>query len=587
MGQEYRVLLAFVLSMLLVTSWQSYKASHYEQPKDAAVISGEQTHNSASVAYDDELEAILSVDAAVNDGIASGVRANFENDNVIGSFNLIGARIDNVRLKKFFIDLYENKDRNVDFLHPSNTKVPYFMEIGWLSSDPSLILPTYQSKWSIDQAIPSNKNNINVVWVSPQGNEFKIHLALSDDYMFEISQEVVNKTSSPIVVKPYQLINRKWDNDGSNFLVHEGAIGVVDEKLLEISFKDIAKHKNTSQRAYWAGFADKYWLSTIIPNEKAAVEFKQFQSGKLQASFLYPQTVVNSNASYETKFLFYSGAKDVDILEKYMSIYNIPLFDKTIDFGLFYIITKPILKFLHYSYQYFGNFGIAIIVLTLLVKLILTPLSYKSLVSMNRLKDLQPKIDEIKKACADDSKQFQTRLLGLYKAEKINPLSSIFPILLQAPVFFALYKVLCISIEMRHAPLLWWIHDLSAPDPTTVFNLFGLIPWIPPQMLMIGAFPIFMALTMHWQQLMNPPAVDSEQAYVMKFMPLIFLFMFSGFPVGLVLYWSLSNLLSMLQQYIIKRYEQEIAIYLKWCKSLFKRNKKQDIDYNNKVKEYT
>ena len=344
----------------------------------------------------------------------------------------------------------------------------------------------------------------------------------------------------------------------SNAILHEGAISVVNGKLEEVTFDDIISDKKVvyENNSSWIGFSDKYWLTALIPSFQNKARFSEFDSvsgNRFQVDQMSAPINIKKSEFAEATTLFFAGAKELEVLDNYQDDFGIALFDRSVDFGILYFVTKPIFILLNYFHKFSGNFGIAILLLTVVIKIGLFPLAYKGFKGMNKLKDLQPMMAELKEKYSGDAIAFQQATLALYKREKVNPMAGCLPIILQMPIFFALYKVLYVTIEMRHAPFLGWIKDLSVPDPTSIFNLFGLLPWSVPSFLMIGVLPILMALTMFVQQRLNPEPTDPMQAKIMKMLPLIFLFMFSSFPSGLILYWAWSNTLSILQQLFIKQ----------------------------------
>jgi YidC/Oxa1 family membrane protein insertase len=343
-------------------------------------------------------------------------------------------------------------------------------------------------------------------------------------------------------------------------ILHQGMIGAIKGELQEYTYdkiKDEKKHSFNGE-VNWLGITDKYWLAAFVPDQLESYianynfAIKQGKD-KYQSDFITNEKLIEGGGSFELTHQLFAGPKKVDLLDKYEEKYNIKLFDRAIDFGWFYILTKPIFNAMNYFYSYVGNFGISIMIVTILIKLAMFTLANKSYRSMKKMKKLQPEMERLKQLYADDKARLNQEVMLLYKKEKINPVSGCLPLLVQIPVFFSIYKVLYVTIEMRHAPFFGWIQDLSAPDPTTIFNLFGLLPFTPPSFLMLGVWPLFMALTMFLQQRMSPQPTDPVQAQVMKFMPLMFLFMFSGFPAGLLIYWSWNNILSIVQQFYINK----------------------------------
>ena len=447
-------------------------------------------------------------------------------------------------------------------LSPSKYKKAYFAEFGWLSDD-GIELPNSNTIWRSNKKTLKPGSDVTLEWRNSQGVVFSINVALDHNYMFTIIQNIKNRSRKTISVRSYGLINRMFDTIEKSRISYEGPIGVFNNILKEVSYKDLESDKvaafDNNFAGSWLGISDKYWLTAIIPQNLDGRKFNaKFQyshhlgKNKFQADYISnKQTLLPGGQSKKT-MNFFAGAKVLSILDAYEKKYGISLFDRSIDFGWFYFITKPMFNALKYCYNLFGNFGISILVVTIIIKTFLFPLANKSYKSMNRMKVLQPEINSLRELYADDKMKQNQAILELYKKEKVSPLSGCLPMLIQIPIFFSLYKVLFITIEMRHAPFYGWIKDLSAPDPTTIFNLFGLLPFAPPSFLMIGAWPILMAITMFFQQSLSPEPADEIQAKVMKFLPLLFLFMFASFPAGLVIYWAWSNMLSIAQQYGIK-----------------------------------
>lgn len=561
MSQNTRLIIASAVAALVIFAWQMlYVDPMLEEAREEQ----KRIELAAAKAPKPSLAApeIVAREALIENNEHS--RVKFNNGSIEGSINLIGARIDDLVLSKYRMTQDENS-KNVVLMSPSKTKEAYFVEFGWLAQENEHIqLPDAHTKWHADKKEFRAGDTVILRYTNPQGVEFLIQIALDENYLFKFKQKVINHSSHKINLSNYGLINRTSTvAPEDNMIIHEGAIGVFGGKLNEITYSDIVAAGKMEQAKFdWIGFSDKYWLSALIPIDNSGLSSKLSSSHKhsiqrFQASF-NPESVTEVGAGQLAEWsevLLFAGAKELDILDKYESQYNIKLFDRAVDFGILYFITKPIFELLHYFYGLVGNFGVAILILTVVIKLLLFPLAHKGFKGMNRLKELQPKMAALKEKYGNDASAFQRALLDMYKKEKVNPMGGCLPILLQIPIFFALYKVLYVTIEMRQAPFFGWIKDLSVPDPYTITNLFGLIPWDPPHFLMIGIFPILMALTMFIQQRLNPEPSDPVQAKVMKFLPLIFLFMFSSFPSGLVIYWTWSNILSILQQVLIKKLE--------------------------------
>ncbi|MFI4984047.1 MAG: membrane protein insertase YidC [Rickettsiales bacterium] len=550
-SQNTRLIIACIISTVIIAVWQYL----FVEP----MIETQQQDNSTITQTITPVEVHKFI--ARSEAIAKTDRIAFENKVVKGSVNLVGARFDDLILKKYHVGL-DAMSPQVELLNPLGTTASNFIEFGWVrGGDETIELPTIKTKWQVYKSGDLSKEKpLVLVWKNSSGQEFYLSATLDENYMFSISQKMVNN-GKEVALAPYSLVSKNHTStEPKNMIIHEGGIAVAQDKLDEVDLETLKEDGKAEVKSNvsWMGFSDKYWLSAIIPADKnSKLEFKYVENkegiDRFQANLLAPLVTVNGGGVFESSYHLFVGAKELDLLDKYEQDMKIKLFDRAVDFGVLYFITKPIFMMLHYFYDYLGNFGVAILMLTVLIKLILFPLAHKGFVGMNKMKDLQPKMAQLKERYAEDASGFQKALLELYKKEKVNPMAGCLPILLQIPVFFALYKVLYVTIEMRHAPFFGWIKDLSVPDPTSIFNLFGLIPWDPPSFLMVGVFPILMALTMYFQQRLNPEPTDPVQAQVMRLLPLIFLFMFASFPSGLVIYWAWSNVLSILQQLLIKR----------------------------------
>jgi len=523
--------------------------------KDVPKIDNSQEIND-SFAPAPELIAELPKDR--NEIINESARVNIENQFINGSINLTGARIDDIIFKKYRIDLSSDSE-NVKFFSPNGSDKSYFAQYGWATTNNTIELPNANTVWKSDRSTISPEQPVVLVWDNGNGLIFKRTISIDNEYMFSLQQTVINNTSEEIILQPYGLINRTgFPKLSGLFILHEGPIGVLKDRVKELDYDDLEDEKISEEsQTGWIGITDKYWLAALIPDQKSKFTgtFESFPSGrdiKFQTSYLGPQITVAANNQESYSSQFYAGAKEVPILDKHEEN-GIPMFDRAIDFGWFYIITKPLAYLLHFFSTYLGNVGLAIIALTICIRIVLFPLANKSFKSMNKMKVLQPKMMEIRKRYGNDKVQMQKEVMALYKKEKANPLAGCLPILLQIPVFFALYKVLTVTLEMRQAPFYGWIKDLSVPDPYSIFNMFGLIPIDLPSFLIIGMWPLLMGATMFLQQKLNPAPPDPIQAKVMGMLPFIFIFLFAQFAAGLVLYWTCNNILSIAQQWIIMK----------------------------------
>lgn len=550
------LILAFALSLLIMLYWQYF----VEKPRQTQQIAAHQAHIEAEQArtQQDIAEANMSREEL----LAESPRIQIQSPSLHGSIELRGLRFNDLTLAQYHETL-DPHSKDVTLFSPSKAQDTYFAELGWLSDNKSLILPAADTLWSTDNNELTPAQPVNLSWSNGQGITFLVTIAMDSKYMFTINATTKDATGKPVDLQNYVLINRVYDikSHPSMGILHEGPLGVFDgilhevtyKKLTEAPYNDATKQKEIEYPAQsgWAGITDKYWLAAVIPSgEPFTTTFSYYQ---LKERDHYQAYMKSDKTAPSMELHLFAGAKEMALLDEYSAHYNIPLFDHAVDLGLFDFLTKPILKLLTYFYNLTGNFGIAILLLTVLVKLLMYPMASKSFRSMNQMKKLQPKMAEIKERYKDDRLKVQQETMELYKREKINPASGCLPMFVQIPVFFSLYKVLYVTLEMRQAPFFGWIHDLSAPDPTNVFTLFGLIAWNPPAFMHLGIWPIIMCITMVIQQHQSPPPADPAQAKMMKFLPLFFLFLFSSFASGLVIYWSWSNTLTILQQWYIKR----------------------------------
>ncbi|MCF8493956.1 MAG: membrane protein insertase YidC [Rickettsiaceae bacterium] len=552
------LLAAIALSVAIIFGWQHF----FEKPRlvklqEQSAVYNQQMGNLKKQSANVEKEMVVDRQQA----IVANSRVQIKSELLSGSISLKGLRFDDLTLLKYKQEIAENSPA-VELFSPSNSENAYFAEVGWWGKDKSVTYPDSTTNWQTDNAQLVAGSSVNLYWVSPEKVKFKVSIYLDENYLFSIKQSVENHSARPISVQFYGLINKTYENKPDNMvnILHQGMIGAVKGELQEYTYdkiKDEKKHSFNGQ-VNWLGITDKYWLAAFVPDQLeqyiANYNFAIKQSkDKYQSDFITNEKLIESGGSFELTHLLFAGPKKVDLLDKYEEKYNIKLFDRAIDFGWFYILTKPIFNAMNYFYSYVGNFGISIMIVTILIKLAMFTLANKSYRSMKKMKKLQPEMERLKQLYADDKARLNQEVMSLYKREKVNPVSGCLPLLVQIPVFFSIYKVLYVTIEMRHAPFFGWIQDLSAPDPTTIFNLFGLLPFTPPSFLILGVWPLFMAMTMFLQQKMSPHPTDPVQAQVMKFMPLMFLFMFSGFPAGLLIYWSWNNILSIVQQFYINK----------------------------------
>jgi YidC/Oxa1 family membrane protein insertase len=495
-----------------------------------------------------------------------------------GSIALKGARIDDLALTQYRETVDPNSPPIV-LLSPSGSPHPFYAEFGWVGGAGSnLKLPQADTLWRQEGTGSLGIGRpVTLVYDNGEGLSFRRTIAVDDKYMFTVQDRVANTGATPVVLYPFALISRHGTPPTLGYyILHEGMIGVLEDKLQEYTYSDVEKKKSiTFARAQngWLGITDKYWATVLVPDAKAKVDarFTASVAGTLktyQADYLGEPLTIAPGASGAADTRLFAGAKEVAIVDGYEKQLGINKFELLIDWGWFYFITKPMFLAIHWLFLWLGNFGLAILAITVIIKIIFFPLANKSYASMAKMKAVQPEMMAIRERYADDKVKQQQALMELYKKEKINPLAGCLPILIQVPVFFALYKVLFVSIEMRHAPFYGWIKDLSAPDPTNIFNLFGLLPFDPTVLPVIGAFlhvgfwPIVMGITMWLQMKLNPAPPDPTQKMIFDWMPLIFTFMLASFSAGLVIYWAWNNLLSVAQQsFIMHRHGTKIELW--------------------------
>ena len=477
-----------------------------------------------------------------------------------GSIALKGGVIDDVTLSDYH-QTVDKKSPEIVVLSPRGSVDAYFTGYGWTGAE-GQPMPGLDTPWTADSRTLTVDKPVTLTWDNGHGLIFKRIISVDANFMFGIEQQVENTTDKALTLYPFGLLSRYGTPHTTNFyILHEGLLGVVDGKLKEIKYTDLQEEPagdSAESTGGWVGITDKYWLATLIPNqaEKVQTRFLHRKEGVVdvyQADYLGAPVVIPAGGSGSTKSHMFAGAKEVNLLDNYAEKFGIINFDLAIDFGWFYFLTKPIFLALLWIHALVGNLGVSILLLTVAIKILFFPLANKSYTSMSKMKKLQPQMVKLRERFADDKVKLNQEMMSLYKREKVNPASGCLPILLQIPVFFSLYKVLFVTIEMRQAPFFGWIQDLSAPDPTTIFNLFGLIPFTPPEMLMIGIWPLIMGVSMFIQQRLNPQPADPIQAKIFLFMPIFFTFLLAKFPAGLVIYWAWNNTLSILQQWVIMR----------------------------------
>ena len=541
-------LTAVFLSVLVVLGF------NYFFPQQKAETNIIQTSDEETPITDEATRAAGSTEVEtaplpVADALKQDERLKINNGVVNGSIRLKGARFDEILLNKYKLTLDENSP-DVELFSPAKTENAYYADYGWLSTDKSLLLPNKDTLWTVEgnqELTPQTP--VTLVWNNGQGVKFVYVISIDDNYLFDITQTVVNNSGKEITIYPYGLFSRTLDKDAlGRSIVHEGFTGVIVGYLKEIKYSKLDKEKTPETfetTGGWISLTERYWFSAFIFNDayKAKVTLRQVNDNLFQLDFKGLPMQIQSGNSASFSSQLYAGAKEIKLLDEYSK--NIKKFDLNVDFGWYYFLTKPFFYILDYLYHFIGNMGWAILLFAALLRLLMFPIANKSYESMSKMKKVQPKLMELQNTFKDDKLALQRATMELYRREKVNPASGCLPMFIQIPIFFSLYKVLNIAIEIRHAPFIGWIKDLSAPDPLTISTWAHIYV---PSLLDIGVWPLIYGLTMFIQQKLNPAPANKDQARMMAMMPLIFMIMFAHFAVGLVIYWTLSNILSVIQQ---------------------------------------
>ena len=543
--------LAIILSMVVIfiTNWMFPAAEPQVQadvdiPQTALNMPENETTKSENEVKEEK--TLLSTAQAV----AQDRRINIVNQDIRGSLRLKGARFDELYLRKYRTEI-DPQSPAVELLSPSQTANPYYAEFGWLSSDKSIKLPDNNTVWTAKSRELTPQTPLVLEWNNGQGLRFIRKISVDENYMFTIDQNVENNSGKTVALFPYGLINRHYEKSAENSsVVHEGMIGVLDSSLEEIKYtklKKVGEKESFETNGGWAGFGDRYWFTSFILNntDNGKVKFSHTGENTYQVDYVGQAVEIVPGSVGSNSIKFYAGAKEIKLLDYYTDKLNIQKFDLAVDFGWYYFLTKPFFYILDFLYHFIGNMGWAILLFAALLRLVMFPIANKSYESMSKMKKVQPKLKELQEKYKDDKVKLQQEIMETYRKEKINPAAGCLPVLIQIPIFFSLYKVLNIAIEIRHAPFVGWIQDLSAPDPLTISVLTSLPI---PGLLDIGVWPILMGISMYIQQKLNPAPANKDQARVFAMMPLIFTFMLGHFASGLVIYWTLSNLLSIIQQ---------------------------------------
>ncbi len=568
MNEQKNLFLAIAISIAIIVVFQFFLPGPITEP----IQNKENEILAPATSIDEPKSNVLEIIKPKEDVLTANKRVSIETPSFTGSINLQGAILDDLTLANYKVSL-DNNSKNIDLLSPDGTSNPYYIEFGWkVLGDQNAQLPNLETIWKTDSSILSQDNSVHLSWTNDENITFLKHFSVDENYMFSVRQEVINNSSSNLEIYPYRLIKRINTPKTINFFIlHEGLISLVNDELLEKNYDDLLddcssgmtiKDEFCDEKAQggWLGFTDKYWMSVLIPdpNEPININYRHGNNGRDSYRTGYVGQIFDiapgKSISYNGKV--FAGAKKLNILSNYVDTLSIPRFTDAIDWGWFAFLTKPVSYAINWFYGYVGNFGLAIIAFTILMRLILFPLAHASFKSMAKMKKLQPEMQRLKETYPNDRQKMQQELMALYKREGANPVAGCLPILVQIPIFFSLYKVLFVTIEMYHAPFYGWIHDLSAPDPLGILILFGLFPWDVPGFLSIiniGILPIIMGLTMWLQQKLNPAPADPTQAKIFALLPFVFTFVLAGFAAGLVLYWSVNNILSIAQQWFIQR----------------------------------
>lgn len=577
--QNRNMLIAMFLAGLIMLGFEVFynqplRAQQATQRAEAAKIASESKQKTASEILQNVAKKKFesAPDKAATDikaflqerqtALATSQRVKINNGELHGSINLQGARLDDITLANYHLTI-DKKSPEVVLASPSGSFHSNFIETGWLADDKAVAVPSSNTAWELVEGKElSQKTPVILQWNNGQGLTFRKKFSIDEKFMISVEDEVENSANLAANLTPFGLISKKRpqgiESEPLGISNHTGAITVSEDGLQEISYKDMTEKTAVTQDAAtdWIGVADKYWLKAIVPNDKsfkATFRYSGTVTDKFQADYLGKEISVRSGEKITQKNMIYMGAKKLKTLEAYAKHYDIRLFDRAVNFGALYFIAQPLYHLLLIFYDLVGNFGVAIFMLTICVKLLLFPLSRKAYISMGKMKLLSPKIKDIQEKYKDDKMKLSQETMALYKREGVNPAAGCLPILLQIPFFISLYRLIFSAIEMRHAPFFGWIQDLSAADPTSIFNLFGALPYEVPAYLAFGVWPLVMCTTMYLQQMLNPAPADPIQAKVMRLLPLFFLFMFHSFPAGLMVYWSFSNSFTFLQQLYFTR----------------------------------
>ncbi|OYQ27642.1 membrane protein insertase YidC [Sandarakinorhabdus cyanobacteriorum] len=545
------IVLAVVLSSLVLIGWTFLSDRFLPAPAAPAATA---TAVPAAAAPAGSAPAVTGQGAIVSQAaaLAASPRVAIDTPRLKGSINLVGGRFDDLVLPGYRQTL-DKASPPVRLFAPSRTADAQFAQFGWTGA----VAPPAGALWTADRPTLTPATPVTLTYTSPQGLTFRQKISVDSDYLFTVEQSIENRSAAPVSLAPYGLVSRRGEAAAAETNVHVGPVAVLDDMLKDTDL-EFAKLKDEGPQRFnatggWLGLTEKYWLAASVPDQKAKIAASfQYAAGQYQADWLAGAITVPAGARIATTSRLFAGAKEVNLLDRYTEA-GIPRLDKAVSWGWFEIIAKPIFTLLDFLFKLTQNFGVAIIGLTLIVRALMFPVANKQYESMAKMRLIGPRMKAIQEKYGDDKLRAQQEIMAIYKTEKVNPLAGCLPILLQIPIFYALYKTLLISIEMRHQPFVLWLHDLSAPDPLTPLNLFGLIAWQPPAFIALGVLPIFLGFTMWLQQKLSPATMDPVQQQVFALMPWLFMFFMAPFAAGLQLYWCVNNLVSIAQQLYMNR----------------------------------
>jgi len=569
--QNKNLILATALSFIVILVW--FLLFPPPEPVDTVALPPEVTATQgAALGVDADLQvqptASVLAPQAAEDVIATAPRVAIDTPSLTGSLSLLGGRIDDLSLKNYRETL-EADAGLVRLLSPIGTQSPYYALNGWVAAVGATAdqVPGASTQWEIESGETLSPGaNVTLVWDNSAGLIFRKTYAVDEDFLFTVTQSVENTTNAEIALRPYGLVARHGEPEQIGFFIqHEGVVRMSDGSMEEIDYGDMPDLSTDEGRIEvnengWIGFSDQYWMTALIPTPGR--DFRstaRFANDIYQIETVYPMVNVAAGTTTDAEVQFFAGAQEWVVIRDYQNELGIDRFLDSIDWGWFFFLTKPIFAVLHWLNGLIGNMGWAIIGLTLIIKALLLPLAYKSYVSMAKMRELAPEMEKLKEAAGDDREKLQKGMMALYKENKVNPASGCLPILMQIPIFFSLYKVIFVTIELRHAPWIGWVNDLSSPDTSSLYNLFGILPWgVPTEdsilaLIFIGILPICLGISMWLQQKLNPPVTDPTQRMIFAWMPWVFMFMLGSFASGLVLYWIANNTITFIQQYAIMR----------------------------------